>query len=134
MASTTTKNILLSQARVGQNESVSLSVLNHTTTQNEDSTVIKIEIPGIDPSTVGINCDDNLLHVECEKGEANITIDPTVDVTKIKADILWGMLTVTIPAPTKPVTQAIKINIHDGLDRKPAPKPHTEKFTAVLEK
>lgn len=118
MASTTTKNILLSQARVGQNESTAFTVLNHTTSQDEDSTIVKIEIPGIDPGTVAITCENNLLHVECESGEVNVNIDPTVDVSKIKADILWGLLTLTVPAPSKPIAKSIKVNIHDAVATK----------------
>lgn len=134
MASTTTKNIILSQSRLGQSELKPFTTLNHTTTHDETTTTIKIEIPGVDPASVDVNCDNNLLHVECERGELTLNIDPSVDVSKIKADIMWGMLTVTVPAPSKPAAQNIKINIHDGLDRKPAHKSTTEKFTTSSEK
>jgi len=42
-----------------------------------------------------------------------IPVDPTVDPAKIKADILWGMLTLSVPIPEPPVSRTIKVGIHD---------------------
>ena len=110
MSSTSTKNILLSQPRIGQNE-ISVVVLVHTIKTEDGETTVEIEVPGVDPSTIGVNCEGNTLTVTCAKGQLTVPIDPTVDTSKISADILWGMLTVTIPAPAVPAPQSIKVNV-----------------------
>ena len=110
MSSTSVKNILLSQPRIGQNE-VSIAVLAHTVKNNDGETTVEIEVPGVDPSTIGVNCEGNTLTVTCARGQLSVPIDPTVDTSKISADILWGLLTLTIPAPAVPAPQSIKINV-----------------------
>jgi len=118
MSSTTTKNILLSQIKIGQNaETPSAPALLHTVTQDDENTVLKIEVPGIDPATVEVSCEDNVLRVSCERGTFSHLIDPATNVSKITADIVWGMLTIKVPAPPAPVTRAIKINLHDATEK-----------------
>lgn len=114
MSSVTTKTLVLSQPKAGQTESTPTVNLPHTVSQEGQSTIINVEIPGIDPSTVEVEFDNNVLHVECERGEFSTAVDPTVDITKIKADIQWGMLTLVIPAPAPPVSRSIKVSIHDA--------------------
>lgn len=110
MSSTSTKNILLSQPRIGQNE-VSVVALAHTIKSESGETTVEIEVPGVDPSTIDVNCEGTTLTVACAKGQLTIPVDPTVDTSKISADILWGMLTLTIPAPAVPAPQSIKVNV-----------------------
>ena len=127
MSSTTTKNIILSQPKTGSVDVKSPAILPNTISHNGDCTVIKVEIPGIDPSTVDVSCENNVLHVQCECGSFTHSVDPTVDTSKIKADIQWGMLTLTIPVPPQPVARSIKINFHDAAPaavKKPAAKAH----------
>ena len=125
MSSTTTKSILLSQSKFGQSEGVQVITLTHTTVQTETTTEIKVEVPGVDPSTISVGLENNQLLVRCEKGELVVAVDPTVDTSKIKADIVWGMLTLSVPLPERPVARTIKVSVHDAV---PVKKP-SAKFT-----
>ena len=122
MSNTNTKNLVLSQPKTGQGESIQVLTLPHTTIQTETSTEVKVEVPGVDPSTIGVGFEHSLLHVTCDRGELTLPIDPTVDVSKIKADILWGLLTLSIPLPEAPEARTIKVSVHDSA---PAKKPAT---------
>ena len=125
MSTVTTKNILLSQPKVGQNGDVSTVALTYTVSREELQTVVKIEVPGVDPDSIEVVSSHGALNVSCERGEAAFPIDPLVDPDEIKADILWGMLTLTIPSPKPPVTRSIKVSIHDVTKKKV-----TSKFTS----
>jgi HSP20 family molecular chaperone IbpA len=92
--------------------------LPHTTVQTETSTEVKVEVPGIDPSSITVGFENNLLQVNCTNGELTLPIDPTIDVSKIKADILWGMLTLSIPLPEVPEARTIKVSVHDSAPTK----------------
>jgi HSP20 family molecular chaperone IbpA len=136
MSSTTTKDLRLSQPKVGMNSTgePSSPVLVHQSSRGDQGNVITFEIPGVDPETVDVQCENNHLVVSCHKGAATIPVDPTTDVAKITADIKWGILTVTVPAPAAPPARAIKVNLHDTVKKpetKPAHKPATKEFTTV---
>jgi HSP20 family molecular chaperone IbpA len=73
--------------QAAQGETIQVLTLTHVTVQTETSTEVKVEVPGIDPSTIGVGFENSLLHVHCDRGELTLPIDPTVDVSKIKADI-----------------------------------------------
>jgi HSP20 family molecular chaperone IbpA len=128
MSATITKSLILSQPKSGQNSEVAPPTLPHTTVQEDNFTVTSIEIPGVDPSTVGVNCKDNSLHVTCEKGSVTLPLVPTSDVTKIEASILWGMLTVRIPVAEPPPERTIKVSLLDVVKKAP-PKTKHEEFT-----
>lgn len=128
MSATATKNIILSQPKIGSGPEAQLPTLVHTTTQTEFDTVVKVEIPGVDPSTVEVICENNTLTVRCPKGEVLIPINPTSDTSKIEADILWGVLTLRIPLPPAPVAHSIKVNTLDAVKKTHA-KAAPEKFT-----
>lgn len=116
MASVTTKSLILSQPKAGQGEGgISIPTLPHTTQNNEFDTIVKVEIPGVDPSKVEVEFNSNSLTVICDRGKLNVPVDPTIDTSKIKADIQWGLLTLTIPVPTPPPARSIKISIHDAV-------------------
>ena len=132
MSNTNTKNLVLSQPKTGQTETVQVLTLPHTTIKTETSTEVKVEVPGIDPSTIGVGFENNLLHIQCDRGELTLPIDPTVDVSKIKADILWGLLTLSIPLPEAPEARTIKVSVHDSVPA-PAKKP-VAKTPAVASK
>ena len=113
MSTATAKSIILSQPKVGQSDVTPTVTLPHTIDHGSDLSLVNVEIPGIDPSTVNVNFDNYVLHVECERGELRVPVDPTVDITKVKADIQWGLLTLRIPAPSLPASRTIRVNIHD---------------------
>jgi HSP20 family molecular chaperone IbpA len=119
MASTTTKNILLSQSKAGQGDAVQLPSLVHNSKTTSSHTEVQIEIPGVDPSTVSIHCEGTIIEVACPKGVVNIPINILSDVSKIEADILWGMLTLKVPLPPEPVSRDIKVNVIDVAKKAP---------------
>ncbi len=128
MSSTTAKNILLSQPKAGLLGEPTQSFLVSNTTKTQTHTVLEIEIPGVDPSTVDVSYEDGSLRVTCEKGVVNHHLDPTIDTSKIQADILWGLLTIKIPAPQAPAPHSIKVHISDTV-RKAASKTTQKEFT-----
>lgn len=129
MSNTSTKSLLLSQLKIGKAETYYPAVLQHTSTVREDGTEYKIEIPGVDPATVEVNAEETILTVTCPSGELTVPINSNVDTSKIKADILWGMLTILVPSPVTPIAHSIKIGIHDSVKKSPVTKT-SEKFTS----
>jgi len=128
MSNTTTRNLVLSQPKAGQGEIIQVLTLPHTTVQTANFTEVKVEVPGVDPSAIAVGFENNLLQVHCDRGELTVPIDPTVDVSKIKADILWGLLTLSIPLPEAPEARTIRVSVHDAAPvatKKPAAKAHT---------
>jgi HSP20 family molecular chaperone IbpA len=133
MSSTTTKNILLSQPKIGTGGESSATPLTHFVSEENSHTVVKIEIPGVDPATVEVQCENNVLSVNCSKGSFTMPVDPTSDISKIKADIQWGLLTLSIPLPEAPPTRTIKVSVHDFVE-KSAPKSQTSSHTKTASK
>jgi HSP20 family molecular chaperone IbpA len=126
MSTTLTKNILLSQPKAGQGAEIPVVTLHHTTAVTDTHTVIQVEIPGVDPSTVGVNCEGGLLRVSCERGEATVNLDPTVDTSKIEAEVLWGVLTLRVPLPKKPASRSISVKALDAPHKKAPAKQKEE--------
>jgi HSP20 family molecular chaperone IbpA len=120
MSSTSTRNLVLSQPKAGQGEGIQVTTLPHTSVQTATTTEVKVEVPGIDPSMISVGFESNLLQVHCDRGELTLPVGPTVDVSKIKADVIWGLLTLSIPLPEAPESRVIKVSIHDA---SPAKKP-----------
>ncbi len=129
MSNTTVKNLILSQPKIGQTEGTSVPTLKHSTTTVGDKTVVEIEIPGVDPASVDVNCDSSTLFVSCPKGEVTIPLHPTCDTTAISAEIMWGMLTLTIPMPVTPPAHSIKVSVYDAPKR--TTHKHEKEFTAA---
>ena len=127
MSNVSAKNLMLSRQRGEPEEQITLIILPHTSTLTEESTEIRVEIPGVDPSTVEVSVEDHTLSIACSRGSLTIPVNQSVNVSKIKADILWGMLTLSIPLPEPPVYRTIKVGIHDPAPapaKKPAAKTH----------
>jgi HSP20 family molecular chaperone IbpA len=120
MSQVANKSLLLSRPKSAQFEGTPVVTLPHTSTLTDSTTEIKIEVPGVDPSTVEVQFEENTLFVKCERGELTLPVNPTIDTTKIKADILWGMLTLTVPLPTPPEAHSIKVSVHDAVKKAPA--------------
>ena len=132
MADTNTKNIILSQSKVGQGDDTRIPTLSHTAIRTATSTEVKIEVPGVDPSTIVVGFENNQIQVQCQRGSLSFAVDSTIDTSKIKADVVWGMLTLSIPLPEVPVSRSIRVNIHDFVERKVAP-PKATPTKAVVE-
>ena len=130
MSTVATKSLVLSQPKAGQvSEGVPVVTLPHTTISHvsEDGpalSVTKVEIPGVDPSTVEVEFEGANIAVRCEKGHLIVPVQPGTDTSKIKADILWGVLTLSVPLPEIPAARPIKVSILDTV--KKAPSKYTE--------
>jgi HSP20 family molecular chaperone IbpA len=107
-------------------EHVPVTAPVYTVFNGEDATIIKVEVPGIDPATIDVSCSDNKLFVSCDRGDLAFPLDATTDFSKVSADIQWGMLTIEVPSPPAPETRSIRVNIHDAPSAKTAPRA---KFT-----
>jgi hypothetical protein len=72
----------------------------------------------------------NMKHIKLYEDFVNEPVlneGKNVDPAKIKADILWGMLTVNVPLPKPPVSRSIKVSVSDTI-KHTASKTH-EKVT-----
>ena len=129
MSNTNTRNLILSQPKSGQTETIQTVTLPHTTFQTSTTTEVKVEVPGVDPSTIDVGFENGFLLVHSDKGELIWPINPAIDASKIKADIKWGVLTLSVPLPEVPEARAIKVRIHDVIETPKAKTP-----TKVAEK
>jgi HSP20 family molecular chaperone IbpA len=74
----------------------------------------------VDPSTVEVEFEGANITVRCEKGHLTVPVQPGTDTSKIKADILWGVLTLSVPLPEIPAARPIKVSIMDTVKKAPA--------------
>jgi HSP20 family molecular chaperone IbpA len=128
MSATISKNLVLSRPSVSAEIENAVSPLEVVTTQEASCTTVRIEIPGVDPATVDVICDNNSLIVSCPKGEAVVALNPMSDTSKIEANILWGVLTLKVPIPEQPAAHAIKVSVLDSM--KKTTSRSTKEFTA----
>jgi hypothetical protein len=120
MSNTLTKNLILTHPKSGQIVENSTVLLTQNSSHNEDgSVVVNVEIPGVDPSTVEVSCESNTLKITCPKGEATLSVAPGTEISGIKAEILWGLLTLVIPPAAAPSVQTIKVNLLDTVKKAP---------------
>ena len=120
MSNTLTKNLILNHPKSGQTVENSTVLLTQNSSHNEDgSVVVSVEIPGVDPSTVDVSCESNILKITCPKGEATLSVAPGTEVSEIKAEILWGLLTLVVPPAAAPSVQTIKVNLLDTVKKAP---------------
>jgi len=132
MSNTLTKSLILSHPKSGQIVENTATVLIQTTSHNVDeSTVVTVEIPGVDPSTVEVSCESNILKITCPKGEAILSVAPGTEVSEIKAEILWGLLTLNIPPAAVPSVQTIKVNLLDAVKKAPVKPSGTRNQSEV---
>ena len=127
MSNTLTKNLILNHPKSGQTAESIVGVLAHIATQrNDGSVVVTVEIPGVDPSTVEVSCESHILKIICPRGEATLSLAPGTEVSEIKAEILWGLLTLVIPPAAAPAVQTIKVNLLDTVKKAPVKSSGTK--------
>jgi len=120
MSNTLTKSLILTHPKSGQIVESAVAVLTQTTSHTEDgSIVITVEIPGVDPSTVEVSCESNILKIVCPKGETTLSVAPGTEISEIRANILWGLLTLVVPPAAAPSVQTIKVNLLDTVKKAP---------------
>ena len=127
MSNTLTKSLILNHPKSGQTVESSTVLLTQNSSHNEEgSVVVSVEIPGVDPSTVEVSCESNILKITCPKGEATLSVAPGTEVSEIKAQILWGLLTLVIPPAAAPSVQTIKVNLLDTVKKAPVKSSGTK--------
>lgn len=131
MSNTTVKSLCLSQPKIGQSNETPAPVLVHDISSSESGTQVTVEVPGVDPSTIEIQCENSILSISCPRGTATLSVDAATDVSKISADVHWGLMTLHIPAPQPTPAQTIKLNVLDAPKKtaKAATK-QSEEFTS----
>jgi HSP20 family molecular chaperone IbpA len=122
MTSTSSQNNLLTRSRSVNQSPVeqSADTLNYTKEITGEKALYCIEVPGVDPSTLNVSFEETYLKVDCSKGSILLTVGPTFDMSKISADVKWGMLTLTLP---RRATHSVKINVLDQMS-KPSSASH----------
>lgn len=125
MSNTTTKNILLSQSKIGQPTEAGTRVLVHEILTEDDRLLVNVEVPGVDPTVIDVHCDSTMLHVECERGALSLPIDSGLDTADIEAEVKWGLLTLLVP---RRAARAVKVKIHDQVQTQKRSAP--AKFTS----
>ena len=124
MSNTLTKNLILNHPKSGQTVESTVGVLTHIATQrNDGSVVVTVEIPGVDPSTVDVSCESHIVKISCPRGEATLSVASGTEVSEVKAEILWGLLTLTIPPAAAPAVQTIKVSLLDAVKKAPVKTP-----------
>jgi len=132
MSNTLTKNLILNHPKSGQTVESTVALLTHTTSHNEDGSVlVSVETPGVDPSTIEVSCESNILKVICPKGEATLSVAPGTEISEIKAEILWGLLTLVVPPAAAPSVQTIKVNLLDAVKKAPVKPSGTRNQSEV---
>lgn len=96
-----------------------------------DNYVVKMDLPGVDPKSIDIDVNDNLLTVRAERKSADVkhdehsgwvsrersygsfarqlSLDSGLDVSKIGADYTDGELVITIPVAEEAKPQKIQV-------------------------
>ena len=85
--------------------------------------MVTVEIPGVDPSAVEVSCESHILKITCPRGEATLSVASGTEISEIKAEILWGLLTLVIPPAAAPAVQTIKVNLLDAIKKSPVKSP-----------
>jgi HSP20 family molecular chaperone IbpA len=124
MSNTLTKSLILNHPRSGQTvEGAVVALAQIATQRNDGSIVVTVEIPGVDPSTVEVSCESHTLKITCPRGEATLSVASGTEISEIKAEILWGLLTLVIPPAAAPAVQTIKVNLLDTVKKAPVKPP-----------
>jgi HSP20 family protein len=87
------------------------SLANHHVHETEDAITVSIDLPGVKASDLQVQVEDKMLRVSGERKTAgteskfvrSFSIDPnTVDFDNMKANLEYGVLTLTAPKRVKP--------------------------------
>ena len=102
-----------------------------TTTSSENAVVVKLELPGIDPASVGLEVDENVLRVSGVRSdqrhpdavyqqmeitygrfERAVALPPEVDAGEGSADYAGGYLEIVLPVKPRSASKRIPITAH----------------------
>jgi HSP20 family molecular chaperone IbpA len=87
------------------------SIVNHHVHETEEAITVSIDLPGVKASDLQVQVEDKVLRVSGERKTAgteskfvrSFSVDPTtVDFDNMKANLEYGVLTLTAPKRVKP--------------------------------
>jgi HSP20 family molecular chaperone IbpA len=109
MASTSTKDNLLSKRGINQNNLIP-GQLNFTIEAIDEGVLLHVEVPGVDPESIEMEAYSDSIRIQCDRGELEYPVEASLDLSKIDVSVRWGMLEVVIP---RRVSRPLKIKLND---------------------
>jgi len=73
------------------------SGLSYEIKPGDDAVIAEVEVPGVDPKDVKVNCEGRAIHVTTPRGNAYFTVGARIDMDNIEASIRHGLLTLRVP-------------------------------------
>ena len=73
------------------------SGLSYEIKPGEDAVMAEVEVPGVDPKDVKVNCEGRAIHVTTPRGNAYFTIGARVNQDGVTASVRHGLLTLRVP-------------------------------------
>lgn len=83
------------------------TVLNCQVNSEDNTALVEIEVPGVDPSDVKVHIEGRSLSVETPKGNAYVTIGQRLDADNATANLKHGLLTIRIPKRDAKIVEVI---------------------------
>jgi HSP20 family molecular chaperone IbpA len=86
------------------------TVLNCQVKSEDNTALIEVEVPGVDPDSVKVRIEGRSLSVETPKGNAYVTIGQRLDADNATANLKHGLLTIRIP---KRDAKIVEVVVHE---------------------
>lgn len=86
------------------------TVLNCQVKSEDNTALIEVEIPGVDPDSVKVRIEGRSLSVETPKGNAYVTIGQRLDADNATANLKHGLLTIRVP---KRDAKIVEVVVHE---------------------
>lgn len=102
---------LLNDSDLGNRIPLRTSSLVCHVSGEENSAIVDVEIPGVEPSEVKVKIEGRSLFVTTPKGDAHVTLGQRLDADNATASIKHGLLTVTIP---KREAKTVEVTVLEG--------------------
>jgi HSP20 family molecular chaperone IbpA len=74
-----------------------ISSLNYRVSSEEDSSVVEVEVPGVEPAEVKVKLEGRQLSVDTPKGSVFFSLGTRIDASNATANLKHGLLTIRIP-------------------------------------
>jgi HSP20 family molecular chaperone IbpA len=74
-----------------------ISSLNYRVLSEEDSSVVEVEVPGVEPADVKVKLEGRQLSVDTPKGSVFFSLGTRIDASNATANLKHGLLTIKIP-------------------------------------
>ncbi len=85
-------------------------------TETDEHAVIKVEVPGVRPEQLAVTVEHRTLTLTIERdGKGSYTRQYTIgtkyDLTQVRAELAFGVLTLTLPKAAEAQTRTIPVNV-----------------------